>query len=79
MADLKSGVNIKAMVLDPARVILWTIHSLMERGTCICYIRTLLALSHALNPYLLQAAVIAPCVPPYTNLHWRLSPLGHSH
>lgn len=79
MAHLKCGVNMKAIVLHPASVILWTIQSLMKRGTCICYIRTLLALSHALNPCLLQAAVIAPCVPPYTVLHWRLSPLGHSH
>lgn len=52
MAHLKCGVDIKAVVLQPASVILRTKQSLMKRGTCICHIRALLALSHALNPCL---------------------------
>lgn len=52
MAHLKCGVDIKAVVLQPASVILRTKQSLMKRGTCICHIRAPLALSHALNPCL---------------------------
>lgn len=80
-AHLKCGVNLKtAVVLQPSGRILWTKQSIMKGRTCICQIRALLALSHASTPvFMLQANVMALCVPPYTAPRHRPSPLGHSH
>lgn len=69
MAHLKTGVDLKTdVVLQPASVILVAKQSLMKRGTCICHIRALLALSNAPNL----------CLPTLSYCHGSVCPTLHS-